>query len=114
MKWRGTDGADYNTGSFPAPSPCYKHRWFASTSLTTITGFSVPLGVGTYLATLFVPYLPTGTIGSTSTFALSFTGTATGGSLADFTVTGVAGVLTQATAPSNSFVSPTHTAAQSL
>jgi hypothetical protein len=113
LKWRGADGADYNTGTFIA-TLATNTTGFASTSLTTITGFSTPLGVGTYLVTLFVPYLPTGTIGSTSTFALSFSGTATGGSLGNFTVHNTSAQLSQNSAPSTSFVSPTHTNAVTL
>jgi len=113
FKWRGADGADYNTGSFIS-TLATNTTGFANTSLTTITGFSTPLGIGTYLVVLFVPYLPTGTIGSTSTFALSFTGTATGGALANFTVHNTSAQLSQNSAPSTSFVSPTHTAANTL
>lgn len=113
LKWRGADGADYNSGSFLA-SLATNTTGFANTSLTTIDTFSTPLGIGTYLAVLFVPYLPTGTIGSTSTFALSFTGTATGGSLGNFTVHNTSAQLAQNSSPSASYVSPTHTAAVTL
>jgi hypothetical protein len=113
VKWRGADGADYNSGSFLATLTA-DITGVSSTSLVTLTGCSTPLGVGTYMAILWVPYLPTGTIGSTSTFALSFSGTATGGSIGTFSVSGTSGTITRASSPSNSFVSPTHTAVETV
>lgn len=113
MKWRGADGADYNTGSFIAVLAS-DITGVANTSLATITGFTTPLGVGTYLASLWVPYLPTGTIGSTSTFAFTFSGTATGTSLGTYSLSGSAGTFSRNASPTSSYVSPTHTAVEYL
>jgi hypothetical protein len=74
VKWRGTDGADYQTGSnisFVAAAGVN----VTGTSPVTVTGLTAGLGVATYLVTLNLSYLPTGTIGSTSTFNFAFTGT---------------------------------------
>lgn len=75
FKWRGGDGADYQTGSnisFVAAAGVN----VTGTTANTITGLSALLGTGTYLVNLNLSYLPTGTIGSTTTFNFAFTGTA--------------------------------------
>jgi hypothetical protein len=75
MKWRGADGSDYQTGSnisFVAAAGVA----VTGTSAVTITGLTAGLGAGTYLVNANISYLPTGTIGSTTTFNFSFTGTA--------------------------------------
>lgn len=113
VKWRGADGADYNTGSFIAVLTA-DSTGIANTSLATISGFTTPLGTGTYLASLWVPYLPTGTIGSTSTFAFTFSGTATGSSVGTYTLSGSAGTFARNASPTTSYVSPTHTAVEYL
>jgi hypothetical protein len=74
VKWRGADGADYQTGSnitFVSSSGVN----VTGTSPVTVTGLSSTLGVATYLVNLNLNYLPTGTIGSTTTFNFAFTGT---------------------------------------
>jgi hypothetical protein len=113
VKWRGADGADYQTGSFIAVLTT-DITGVANTTLSTITGFTTPLGVGTYMANLWVPFLPTGTIGSTSTFAFTFSGTATGFSLGTYSLSGAAGTFARNASPTTSYVSPTHTAVEYL
>jgi hypothetical protein len=52
------------------------------TSAQNVTGLSVPLGVGTWKVRAWLPYAGGGTVGSTQTFAFSFSGTAGSGTYA--------------------------------
>lgn len=115
MKWRGGDGSDYNTGSnisFVAAAGVN----VTGTGAVTITGLTAGLGVATYLVLLNLAYLPTGTIGSTTTFNFAFTGTTSSVSLNyQIVQPGAASVAALYTSGSLStitgnMVSPTHVA----
>ena len=67
MKWRGADGADYQTGSqlsFVAAAGVA----IPTTGVVALTGLTAGLGVGTYLVTVNISYLPGTTAAGTSTF----------------------------------------------
>jgi hypothetical protein len=51
----------------------------SGTAAQNVTGLSVPLGVGTWKVRGWLPYVGAGTVGSTQTFAFSFSGTAGSG-----------------------------------
>lgn len=114
VKWRGADGADYQTGSnisFVAAAGVN----VSGSGANTITGLTAGLGVGTYLITSNVSYLPTGVIGSTTTFNFAFTGTASTTAL-NWTILqqGAANVVTMAggslSSVTGNMLSPTHVA----
>lgn len=72
VKWRGTDGADYQTGSnisFVAAAGVA----IPTTGAVAITGLSALLGVGTYLINVNLGYLPGTSAAGTSTFNFVFT-----------------------------------------
>jgi hypothetical protein len=116
VKWRGADGLDYNTGHTRAllNSP-FTTNSSSGTAAQTATGLALTLGAFTYEIELWAPFAGAGTVGSTSTWAFTFGGTATTG-------TGIVGeFFTSAyTAPvystsiTNGFTSPTLTSTDTL
>lgn len=114
LKWRGGDGADYQTGSnisFVGAAGVN----VTGSGANTITGLTAGLGVGTYLISLNLSYLPTGSIGSTTTFNFAFTGTASTTALNwQILQQGVSNAVTMAggslSTITGSMLSPTHVA----
>ncbi len=114
LKWRGADGADYQTGSnlsFVAAAGVS----IPTNSAVAITGLSAILGVGTYLVNVNLGYLPSSTAAGTTTFNFVFTsGTASTTALnwqflqqgTSNAVTMAAGAISSIT--SNMGPSPTH------
>lgn len=107
MKWRGTDGNDYQMGSQFALGSAVTGT--SGTSAQSVTGLSASLGVGTYAICVNLVYIPQATVGSTNTFQFSFSGTSTSANL-----TGICAELGTATAANvtaitSAFTTPTHT-----
>lgn len=114
VKWRGADGADYQTGSnisFVAAAGVS----IPTTGVITVTGLSALVGVGTYLVNLNLGYLPGTSAAGTTTFNFVFTsGTASATNLnwqflqqgSANATTMAAGAITSIT--SNMGPSPTH------
>jgi hypothetical protein len=116
MKFRGTDGLDYNTGHTRTfLTSAFTTNSSSGTAAQTVTGLSLALGAFTYEIELWAPYVGAGTVGSTGTWAFTFSGTATTG-------TGIVGqFFTSAyTAPvytstiTTGFTSPTLTSTDTL
>lgn len=107
MKWRGTDGNDYQMGSQFALGSAITGT--TGTSAQSITGLSASLGAGTYAVSVNLVYTPQATIGSTNTFQFAFSGTSTSANL-----TGVCNELSTSTSANvttvtSAFTTPTHT-----